>query len=202
MSFVYILTNESMPGYIKIGLTERPITDRVLELDNTSVPLPFQCYYAARVSDHKRVERALHTGFGDSRVRNSREFFTVDPFRVKAILELLAVEEVTPKQEVVATVEDSRAIEKAVKYGRRFSFSSVDIPVGAILNFAQNESITAVVNDDTSIIFDNQVMSLSAAALIATQRCGYRSTGISGPWYWLYQGATLDSIRSAKEASK
>jgi len=90
MSYVYVLTNEAMPGYIKIGITERTINDRILELDTTSVPLPFQCYYAARVSDHKKVERALHTAFGDSRVRKSREFFTVDPFRVKAILEVIA----------------------------------------------------------------------------------------------------------------
>ena len=79
MNFVYILTNEAMPGYIKIGLTDKPITERVLGLDNTSVAVPFQCYYAARVDDNQKIERALHTAFGDFRVRPNREFFKMDP---------------------------------------------------------------------------------------------------------------------------
>ena len=79
MSYVYILTNEAMPGYIKIGLTENLVSERVVQLDNTSVALPFQCYYAARVEDNRRIERALHTAFGDFRVRPNREFFKMDP---------------------------------------------------------------------------------------------------------------------------
>ncbi|MDP3174801.1 MAG: GIY-YIG nuclease family protein [Phenylobacterium sp.] len=37
--FVYVLTNAAMPGYIKIGLTQRDeVTDRIRQLDNTSTP--------------------------------------------------------------------------------------------------------------------------------------------------------------------
>ena len=82
MSYVYILTNEAMPGYIKIGLTDKPVSERVLGLDNTSVAIPFQCYYAARVDDNQKIERALHTAFGDFRVRPNREFFKMDPYKV------------------------------------------------------------------------------------------------------------------------
>lgn len=47
---VYILTNAAMPGYIKIGLTQQnDVALRVKQLDNTSLPLPFECYYSARV---------------------------------------------------------------------------------------------------------------------------------------------------------
>ena len=105
MSFVYILTNESMPGYVKIGMTEKSVTSRMLDLDTTGVPLPFQCYYAARVADHRKVEQALHVAFGGNRVRKSREFFMVDPFRVKAVLELLAEEDVTPREDMGAQIQ-------------------------------------------------------------------------------------------------
>ena len=88
MSYVYILTNEAMPGYIKIGLTDKPVSERVLGLDNTSVAIPFQCYYAARVDDNQKIEKALHTAFGDFRVRSNREFFKMDPYKVKVILEV------------------------------------------------------------------------------------------------------------------
>ena len=60
MSFVYILINEAMPGYIKIGRTSTSVEQRMKELDKTSVPLPFQCYYAARVEDDQTLERTLH----------------------------------------------------------------------------------------------------------------------------------------------
>ena len=39
MAIVYILTNESMPDTIKVGITEN-LDRRVRELDNTSTPLP------------------------------------------------------------------------------------------------------------------------------------------------------------------
>lgn len=200
MSFVYILTNESMPGYVKIGMTERFIKDRVLELDNTSVALPFQCYYAARVSDHKKIERALHTAFGDFRVRSSREFFKIDPFRVKAILEVLAEEDVTPREEIVESREDATALEKAVKYGRRFSFASAGIPIGAILQLSKGDSIACQVKSDSTVIFEDEEMSVSKSALMALQKLGYKWSAVAGTEYWLYNGETILSLRNQREA--
>jgi len=39
---VYILSNESMPDTIKVGITDN-LNRRVRELDNTSTPLLFEC---------------------------------------------------------------------------------------------------------------------------------------------------------------
>lgn len=199
MSYVYILTNEAMPGYVKIGITERDIAKRVSELDSTGVPLPFRCYYAAEVGDHKKIEKALHTAFGDRRVRSSREFFTVDPYRVKAILEAIAIREVTPELQIIESPEDSQAVELAIKRAPRFKFSLVDIPIGATLQFTQDNSIEATVFSDTEIQFEGKVTSLSAAALIATHRLGFKTPSAAGPWYWLYNNQTLDSLRREKE---
>jgi len=200
VSIVYVLTNESMPGYVKIGMTEREISNRILELDNTSVPLPFQCYYAARVNDYKKVERALHVAFGDSRIRTSREFFSVDPFRVKAILELLCEEDVTPREQVVESKEDSMALEKAVKRGRRFSFASAGIPVGANLELIRGQNISCQVVSDSTVRFENEEMSVSKAALIALQKLGYNWTAVAGTEYWLYNGETILNLRNQKES--
>ena len=38
---VYVLINEAMPGYVKVGKTAGPVTDRMKALDSTGVPLPF-----------------------------------------------------------------------------------------------------------------------------------------------------------------
>jgi hypothetical protein len=48
---VYFLTNEAMEGMVKIGRTTTSVEQRIRELDNTSMPLPFQCFYAAEVGD-------------------------------------------------------------------------------------------------------------------------------------------------------
>jgi hypothetical protein len=199
MSFVYILTNEAMPGYIKIGLTENPVSDRVLQLDNTSVAIPFQCYYAARVDDNRKVERALHAAFGDFRVRSNREFFKMDPFKVKVILEVLALEDVTPKNELVATAEDSQALRAGAIKAGKFKFSTSNIPVGSTLNFVKDINLVAIVEDDASVVFDGQKQSLSSAALVALKKCGYNWSAVQGPEYWLFNGETVGSLRARKE---
>lgn len=44
---VYILSNEAMPGLLKIGLTTRKdLSARLRELYTTGVPVPFRCEYA------------------------------------------------------------------------------------------------------------------------------------------------------------
>tara|TARA_B110000259_G_scaffold18576_1_gene19525 strand:+ start:248 stop:370 length:123 start_codon:yes stop_codon:yes gene_type:complete len=40
MKTVYILTNEAMPGIIKIGWTDKSVEERMKELDKTATPLP------------------------------------------------------------------------------------------------------------------------------------------------------------------
>lgn len=65
MSIVYLLTNESMTGYIKIGRTDTSVEQRMAELDRTSVALPFQCFYAARVDAYGGVERTHNSRFVD-----------------------------------------------------------------------------------------------------------------------------------------
>jgi hypothetical protein len=93
---VYILTNPAMPGFIKIGRTQHSVSQRMQDLDNTSVPVAFCCFYAARVDNAKAVESALHAAFNSTRIRSNREFFYVKPDEVKAALELVELEDVTP----------------------------------------------------------------------------------------------------------
>lgn len=51
-NIIYILTNEAMPGMVKVGLTNDSVEARITHLSSsTGVPLPFECYFAAEVSD-------------------------------------------------------------------------------------------------------------------------------------------------------
>ena len=86
---VYILTNEAMPGLVKIGFTEGSVENRISNLSSaTGVPLPYECYYAAEVDDMKRVESLLHQLFSEHRINPKREFFRLDPEKVVLALSI------------------------------------------------------------------------------------------------------------------
>ena len=82
---VYVLVNEAMPNYVKVGSTAN-LEQRIRDLDTTGVPLPFECFYAAHVKDARFVERQLHDAFMNHRVRKNREFFEIAPERIMAAL--------------------------------------------------------------------------------------------------------------------
>ena len=68
-----------MPNYVKIGKTEQAVEERIKTLDTTSVPLPFECFYAARVEDIDFVERQLHDAFGNQHVRKIENSLRLTP---------------------------------------------------------------------------------------------------------------------------
>jgi hypothetical protein len=196
---IYILTNEAMPGLIKIGRTTNSVAQRMRELDQTGVPLPFACYYAARVENGALSERRLHLAFGDHRVRSSREFFRLDPFRAKAALEMAAMEDVTPRTDVIDSVEDGEAVQRATERREHFRFSRVGIQAGAMLTFARDATVTATVTNDREIVFEGETTSLSAAALKAIRRLGYQWKTVAGPDFWLFEEETLTERRRRLE---
>ncbi len=189
---IYILTNESMPGYIKIGRTN-DIVRRVTELDWTNIPLPFQCFYAARVKDVNFAERQIHTAFTDNRVRSNREFFKMNPERVVAIIKLIEIENVTPGQNVENNPEVREELEKI--YTKRFNFESAEIPVGSELSFTRDPNIKARVISNGNIDINGEVKSLSRAA----QELLHVSYPVQGPIFWIFEDETLDERRKRIE---
>lgn len=75
-----------------------------------------------------------------------------------------------------------------------FKFSSVDIPLGAILHHAEDKNITATVVSDTQIDFAGIRTSLSGAALLVLQNKGVTRTSIQGPKMWTWNGNVLSQI--------
>jgi hypothetical protein len=93
LEIVYILTNPSMPGLVKIGRTGN-LQTRVAALSAvTSVPEPFVIAYAAHVEDAAFVERALHATFSMHRMPG-KEFFKISPTNAIAALSLAEVSQV------------------------------------------------------------------------------------------------------------
>jgi len=198
---VYILTNESMPDTIKVGITDS-LDRRVRELDNTSTPLPFECYYAVEVENASAIEKKIHEGLDDKRVRQNREFFNTTPEQAKAILEIAEVmggKNITPKEDIVVTPQDKQALENArKKRGRIDYFGILGIQKGTTLTFSKDEKITCVVSDNGKIIFRDKETTLSGSALLITNEMGYDWGQVQGAGYWCYQGKTLRDLVSEK----
>lgn len=190
---IYILINEAMPGYVKIGKTN-DLERRIRELDTTSVPLPFECFYACIVKDSSFVERQLLDAFMDHRVRSNREFFEVAPARVVAALKLAEIENVTPQKDFVETQEDQKALDEARTRRDRFNFKMVNIPLNSEIYFYNDDAKRAKVIDlyaKQSIEFEGEKTSLSASA----QKILGVNYGVAGTDYWAYEGETLDERR-------
>tara|TARA_B110000971_G_C19828340_1_gene416713 strand:- start:132 stop:725 length:594 start_codon:yes stop_codon:yes gene_type:complete len=197
MSVVYILTNQAMPGVVKIGITGGTVEDRMRSLFSTGVPLPFECYFALEVVDSSNIEKKLHHGLDDFRVNDSREFFEIDPEKAKALLSMVEGRDVTPKKDVVDTKTDQEALDKS-RNRNRFHFASVGIEPGELLEFKKDKTITAKVLEDDKIEFRGDVMSLSPAALKVIHEMGYEWSKIAGPQFWCYKGKTLYEWSSSK----
>ncbi len=199
MDIVYLLINEAMPGYVKIGKTSTSLEQRIRELSSsTSIPIPFTCFYACTVENSAFVEHQLHDAFGDNRTNPRREFFQISPERVVSVLKLVEIENITPKNDFVDNKEDQQALHLARARRSIFKFSMVDIPVGAELVFSRDETKKAKVINDRIIEFDGEKTSLS---LSAQKLLGYEY-GVAGTDYWMYEEETLDERRRKFEEQK
>jgi T5orf172 domain len=73
--YVYILTNVSLPGMIKVGRTLRDSRSRARELFTTGLPTPFQVAFEIFSDEHEKLEADFHQELHDFRISTNREFF-------------------------------------------------------------------------------------------------------------------------------
>lgn len=86
--YVYILTNPSLKGKVKIGMTQKSVAERVKQLNSaTGVPTPFNVYHFVESNDCKKLEGDVHKMLSKSRTNSRREFFDMSPKKAKKIVE-------------------------------------------------------------------------------------------------------------------
>jgi len=186
---VYILTNESMPEFVKIGFTHGDVKDRIKQLDRTGVPLPFEIYYAATVEDAEKEEKWLHSIFADRRARDSREFFKMNP--EYATLALKRVEISESKIDSGLTPEQEKEVDEVKERRSRFHFAQYGIPVGSKLTFTRDSNIIAEVAEGDKIKIDGKIDYLSN---VARDLLGYKRRP-QGTLYFEFEDEILDDRR-------
>ena len=199
---IYLLTNEAMPGLVKIGFTEDSVESRIKTLSAaTGVPLLFECYYAAEVDDMQRVENLLHQLFAEHRINPKREFFRIDPEKVVLALSIGNFKEVTPS-EVVVDAEEQAALNKEKARRPRLKLSAIGINPGAVLTFSRDPTRTVVVVQGNKVELNGEYLSPSGAALQILGEMGYKTPAAIGSEHWMFENELLDERRQRLETEK
>jgi len=186
---VYILKNESMPEYIKIGFTHGDVSERLKQLDRTGTPLPFEVYYAATVGDAMKEEKWLHSIFADRRARDSREFFKMNPEYATLALKRVEIQE--EKIDSGLTKEQEKEVDEVRERRSRFHFAQYGIPVGSKLTFTRDSNVIAEVVENDKIKIGDKVSSLSTFAM---ELLGYQRRP-QGTLYFEFEDEILDDRR-------
>ena len=193
---IYILTNQSMPEYIKIGFTHGDVNERIKQLDRTGTPLPFEVYYAATVENAEKEEKWLHSIFADRRARDSREFFKMNPEYATLALKRVEIKEAKIDNDL--TPEQEKEVDKVKEKRSRFHFARYGIPVGSKLTYTRDPNVVAEVVEDDKIKIDNKVNSLSTFAM---ELLGYQRRP-QGTLYFEFEDEILDDRRRRIDENK
>lgn len=196
MEIVYILTNEAMPEYVKIGFTRGSVEDRIRQLDRTGVPLPFEIYYAANVENATKEEKWLHSIFADRRARDNREFFKMNPEYAALALKRVEIKEIIIDSGL--TPEQEKEVDDVKERRSRFHFAHYGIPIGSILTFTRDTNISAEVVENDKIKIGNKIDYVSN---MARELLGYKRRP-QGTLYFEFENEILDDRRRRLEGEE
>jgi hypothetical protein len=89
--YIYCFSNPSMPGMVKVGMTDRTPPDRAKELYTTGVASPFKIEFAKKVSSPSAKEKTLHLLLEQytTRINCRREFFSITPEKARMFFDLM-----------------------------------------------------------------------------------------------------------------
>lgn len=207
IGIIYILTNDSMPGLIKIGST-KDIKERLKSLDRTGVPTPFKLYYAIEIENYKQKEKQLHQGYAKDRVRPNREFFRIEPENATAMLKALGGREVDNTY-IDISIDESGSVISTDFYDNRLpvksstTFDMLDIPVGTKLYFTRNDNIICEVYDNRKVKYQDNIYSLSQlTSEILVKKYSWKSKNVNGFQFWKYDGEILADRRNRLETEQ
>lgn len=215
IGYVYVLTNPSFKeDWVKIGKSKRLPDVRSKELDNTSVPVPYEVYATLKTAKYNEAEKFIHRMIGllnsVLRIRDNREFFNIKREDAAGILEQLAeliddAEVEYWNQGIRVFASEYREVNGKRKRGDLFSFYEKGLKDGDEIRFTADNSITAIVSGERCVEFENKKdWLLSPLALeLYTRRNEQRPSGAyQGAAHFTYNGTKLVDLPSVMNAAR
>ena len=120
MPCVYILTNPTIPGLVKIGSTDGNPADRAAQISSqagTGLPRPFAVEWSIETTTRESaysVERAVHKALANHRINKNREFFKITVAQAVDKIEDLAYQmQATSDSAIRHAIEEAERIKRA-----------------------------------------------------------------------------------------
>lgn len=195
--YVYILTNPSMPGIVKIGYT-KDIKTRLRDLDTTGVPTPYEPYFSVKTAKYQILEKVIHRELDkltDTRLRTNREFFRMEPDMARDLL--LNISRLVDDAEVDdygnVTAPDTIDNEGKVRpKSSRTTFKMLGIPVGTELEPVTDVCPRIKTADEESAVCVLETQEVKAISRVVVDAYGTPHNGFD---YYKYNGEVLSKIR-------
>ncbi len=209
---VYILTNPSMPDWVKIGYTDKDdMKDRLNSMNKlTEIPLSFRVYAILRTDDPQAVEQSIHKIMDsinpsiralEKRLKGRdrvREFFLISAERAFSVLQEIAKIKNIKEELIIVTPSHDELLEEEIVRERRgrITFNQLKVPIGTELYFIKDDTVKCkTTNNRNTVEFKNDERTLSN---LASELLGYNANGYR---YFLFDGESLSDrrIRMDKE---
>ena len=123
--YVYCMTNEHMPGFVKVGYTDRTPEERLAEANGDTWSIPcWKCETSVRVKSPREAEKAIHLllGHEGGRISPRREFFNCSVDYVKMVFTILRTQNPDPTPQAVILAEVAAVIANEMR--RTVSFTN------------------------------------------------------------------------------
>jgi Fe2+ transport system protein B len=111
--WVYVLTNEAMPGLVKVGQTYKTPEIRAQELSSeTGVAAQYVVVYKAFVPNYEQVEKIVHDKLKSAGKHYNKEFFKCEPFEaIRHIRDSTAIKFEESKEDVERKIQHQKSLE-------------------------------------------------------------------------------------------
>jgi Fe2+ transport system protein B len=115
--WVYVLTNEAMPGLVKVGQTYKTPEIRAQELSSeTGVAAHYVVVYKAFVPNYDQVEKVVHRKLKSAGKHYNKEFFKCEAFEViRHIRDSTTIKFEESKEDIDRKIRQQKSLEEKQK---------------------------------------------------------------------------------------
>lgn len=115
--WVYVLTNEAMPGLVKVGQTYKTPEIRAQELSSeTGVAAQYVVVYKAFVPNYEQVEKIVHNKLKSAGKHYNKEFFKCETFEaIRHIRDSTTIKFEESKEDVDRQIRQQKELEEKQK---------------------------------------------------------------------------------------
>lgn len=187
---VFVLTNDAMPGFVRLDhTTKNDLAARIERINRGELPVPFRLHYAAVVADCELVDRNIRFMFAEYCEKPGSKFFKINPDILHAAIELAAREviELSDKEQGISPAERAK-MDQIRAYHDAVRFEALNAEAGTVLRFSKNEALTCKAMGNGMVEIDGNPATPAEASAMAMQASGFDWPDVAATDYWVPDG--------------